>query len=272
VAFLGISNVAFLGTDDGGLPTEAIRAEDGRYHVIGSLATAPPSVIKKNLALCTPMEEVLGNAGIVLISPVPRYVYNRCCGNVTHVENLTDPDYDEEIGMGLEGIKRLIRNWASELLLDFELIDPTMLNDACDLGVKTRVTNTGSCLWVDDDPVHLTMEGYCDLASHIKEYVSAEPASDEVSMSCSDVSGSKRRAPESVVTRSPAPPPKRGRGIRPPRLAGWLMGRLDPDREGAHGGAPTHAVHHLQRGMRHGGRGRYCGWRSAFRGRGRRWH
>jgi hypothetical protein len=63
VIFDLLSNVAFMGTDDGVLPTEAFRAEDGRYHVIGSLTTAPPSVIKKNLALCTPMGEALGNAG-----------------------------------------------------------------------------------------------------------------------------------------------------------------------------------------------------------------
>ncbi len=49
--------------------------------------------------------------------------------------------------MGLESIKRLIRNWAVELMLDFKLIDPTMLNDACDLRIKTRVTNSGSCPW-----------------------------------------------------------------------------------------------------------------------------
>ncbi len=111
-----------------------------------------------------------------------------------HVESLTDPDYDEEIGMGLEGIKRLIRNWASELLLDFELIDHTMLNDACDLGVKMRVTNTGSCPWGEDDPVHLTTEEYSDLAGHIKDHVNAEPACDAASASGSDVSGNKRRA------------------------------------------------------------------------------
>jgi hypothetical protein len=66
--------------------------------------------------------------------------------------------------MGLEGIQRLICNWAVELMLDFKLIDPTMLNDACDLGIKTRVTNSGSCPWENDDPVHLSSEGYRDLA------------------------------------------------------------------------------------------------------------
>ncbi len=83
-----LSNVALLGTDDNGLPTEAMQAEDGRYHVVRSLATAPPSVVKKNLALCTPLSEFLGNAGTVLISPVPRYVYNRCCENVGHVTRI----------------------------------------------------------------------------------------------------------------------------------------------------------------------------------------
>ncbi len=99
-----LSNVAFMGTDESGLPTEAM-AEDGRYHVIGSLATVPPSVTKKNLAMRVPLVELLGLAGTVLISPVLRYIHNRCCGNEGHAENLTDPDLDEEIAMELEGIK-----------------------------------------------------------------------------------------------------------------------------------------------------------------------
>ncbi len=36
-----LSNVAFMGTDEDGLPSEAIRAEEGRYHVVGSLTVAP---------------------------------------------------------------------------------------------------------------------------------------------------------------------------------------------------------------------------------------
>jgi hypothetical protein len=37
-----LSNVVFMGTDNDGLPTEARRAEDGSYHVVGSLTIAPP--------------------------------------------------------------------------------------------------------------------------------------------------------------------------------------------------------------------------------------
>jgi hypothetical protein len=142
-----LSSVAFMGTNESSLPTEAERVEDERHHIIGSLATAPPSVTKKNLAACVPLIELLGLAGTVLISPVPRYIHNRRCEHVGDIENLTGPDLDEEIAIGLEGIKRLMCNGAVDHTLDFEVVDPTMLNDACDLGIKTRVTSSGTCLW-----------------------------------------------------------------------------------------------------------------------------
>ncbi len=42
-----LSNLAFMGTDMDGLPTPAIRSGDGKYHILGSLTTAPPTVLKK---------------------------------------------------------------------------------------------------------------------------------------------------------------------------------------------------------------------------------
>jgi hypothetical protein len=151
-----LSNVTFMRTNDNGLPTEALRAEDGRYHIIGSLNVAPPSVIKKILSLCSPIASALQKTCIILISPIPRYINAKCCSNEGHVDNFSEPDIDEEIAVGLEGLKRILRNWAVENNLTFKLIDPTMLNDACDLGIKTRVTCSGQPLWSGYDPVHLT--------------------------------------------------------------------------------------------------------------------
>jgi hypothetical protein len=49
-----LSNLAFMGTDMDGLPTPAVRSGDGKYHILGLLTTAPPTVLKKNLgALCS---------------------------------------------------------------------------------------------------------------------------------------------------------------------------------------------------------------------------
>jgi hypothetical protein len=42
-----MSNSAFLGTDEDGLPIPAEKSEeDGRYHLIGDLQLAPPSAFK----------------------------------------------------------------------------------------------------------------------------------------------------------------------------------------------------------------------------------
>ncbi len=101
---------------------------------------------------------------------------------------------NDEIAMGLEGIKRLLRNWAVGNLLDYDLIELTMLNDACDLSLKTRVTSSVACPWSDADPVRLTPDGYKDLALIINESVQA---GDIVSVSGSDILGRRgmRRSP-----------------------------------------------------------------------------
>jgi hypothetical protein len=119
-----------MGTDDIGLPAEASRGEDVRYHIIKSLNVAPPSVTKKILTACLPFLPALWKNGTVLISPVPRYLHSKCCKNDGHIENFSDPVTEEEIAMGLEGLKRLLCNWAVENKLSFELLDPIMLNDA----------------------------------------------------------------------------------------------------------------------------------------------
>ncbi len=101
-----LSNVVFMGTDSDGLLTEALRSEDGSYHIVGSLTVAPPSLTKKVLVGCYSLAHALKGTGTVLVSPVPRYVYRKCCDNMEHIENFEDPELDEEIVHGLEGVKK----------------------------------------------------------------------------------------------------------------------------------------------------------------------
>ncbi len=223
-----LSNTTFMGTDGDGLPCEAFRAEDGKYHVIGSLTIAPASFTKKVLAMCQPLCDELRKTGCVLVSPVPRYVNKKCCNEAGHIDNFDDVDRDDEIAFGLEGVKRLLHAWATENNLTYEIIDPTMLNDSCDLGINTRVSNSGQQLWSDDDPVHLTSEGYRDLADLITAHIRANAYEDSMSEhEVGSVSNSlKRRLPDPVITRPGGSTPKRGKTVHPPRHAGWLVGRM----------------------------------------------
>jgi hypothetical protein len=45
-----LSNTAFMGTDDDGLPSPSFPGGDGTYHIPGSLTVAPTAAVKKLLA------------------------------------------------------------------------------------------------------------------------------------------------------------------------------------------------------------------------------
>jgi hypothetical protein len=274
-----------MGTDGDGLPTEALRAEDGSYHVVGSLTVAPPSLIKRVLAGCSKIALALKETGTVLVSPIPRYIFSKCCNNPEHIENFEDSELDGEIVLGLEGVKKILQNWAMEHDLCFDIIDPTLLADSCDLGLRERTTSSEQRLWRRDDPVHLTTDGYRDIAHAITESVVSGPA-DSVSTTGSTAGNQKRKRAESVVTKPQQPPVKKAASA--PRTAGWLLSRFENGAgRGERGSARGHGGWSRGRGGRSGGpvgydhagragrRGGNSGWhggrRSGWHRRGAAW-
>jgi hypothetical protein len=218
-----------MGTDASGLPSEPVRTEGGKYHITGSLTIAPPTITKKVLLDSLPLAAALKGTGMVLLSPVPRYVYEKCCAEPSHIENFEDTDLDEEIVSGLEGIKRQLQNWGAENDLLFNIIDLTLLSDSCDLSLETRVASNGRPPWERGDPVHLSTLACRDLAAVIGDSVLAGVAGDSASDAGSG-SGSqsyKRRRIEPVVTMPPPDARKRHGGSGRARVAGWLVGRVD---------------------------------------------
>ncbi len=230
-----LSNSAFMGSDTYGLPTEAVRAEDGRYHIIGSLSVAPISCAKKALLTCSPLAEALRDTGVVLLSPVPRYIHTKCCDDPSHIENFDDQDLDGEIVEGLEGFKRVLQNWGTDNELMFTVIDPTMLTDTCDLPIKSRVTEDGQPLWSPRDPVHLTGAAYRDLATLIRDTTQAIDPADSASASGSNAGLPRKRRADSVVTMPPASARKRPRGATRIKVAGWLLGRTEDSTKAGRG-------------------------------------
>jgi hypothetical protein len=93
-----MSNTAFLGTDDDGLPIPAEKSEeDGQYHLNGNLQLAPPSAFKNTIKLVDIVISNTGEAKILLTVPLPRYVLAACCDDTSHVSNRQDPDFLREI-------------------------------------------------------------------------------------------------------------------------------------------------------------------------------
>ncbi len=130
---------------------------------------------------------------------------------------------------GLEGIKRQLQNWGAENDLLFNIIDPTLLSESCDLSLKTHVASDGRLPWETGDPIHLSLAACRDLAAVIGDSVLAGAAGDSASDagSGSGAHSYKRRRIEPVVTMPPPNARKRQGGSGRARVAGWLVGRAD---------------------------------------------
>jgi hypothetical protein len=92
-----LSNIAFMGSDTDGLPTPAIRAGDGRYHIVGALTTAPPTALKKALEACMPLADAAKGNRVIFVHPIPRYVKTKCCDDPSHITNFVNDDYEEDL-------------------------------------------------------------------------------------------------------------------------------------------------------------------------------
>ncbi len=260
-----LSNLAFMGTDVDGLPTPAIKSGDGKYHILGSLTTAPPTVLKKTLELCVPLANAAKGARVVLVCPIPRYVKTKCCDDPSHITNFGNEDYEEELMDIQEQHCKILVGWGSSQGLDYEIFDPTMVVNPTEPGLGNRLTTGGSSLWASNDGVHLSPEGYRDVAMGLVDLGrgDGDRAPSDVSSTATSES-SKRKRPDCIII---VPEQKRNRNaVATPPMAEWVTGRQVatawPNRQhnssGINaGGSKTH---------RGGGwgptrRGKFGGWR-----------
>jgi hypothetical protein len=175
VVFDLLSNVAFMGTDENGMPTPAYKGKDGLYHVPGDLQAAPKGVLQKVLSEAGELIEAAGDAATVFVIPFPRYVAGKCCDNPDHITNFGTDELSDEIHRAMEsataataigGGGRTLR-----LLSVFEIFG----TDTDFLHMVTRAENP---IW-GDDPVHFTPAGYLEVARAIVLGGGRKPAAPE---------------------------------------------------------------------------------------------
>ncbi len=251
-----LSNSAFMGTDEDGLPTPAISGEGGTYHIPGSLVTAPGPAIKKILANCNRVGKLCAACSqVTLIAPVPRYVTSRCCNNSSHVDNYENDDFESEIIAGIELHKKLLEGWALEHNLNYGIVDATELGDSVEPILRNRVTSGGIPLWTVWDPVHLVDEAYKEMADAILMPVLEDgDFTDQGSVTSTEsgTGGNKRRRPETVIVGQLEQRAKKGRPGNERQLAGWLQGKAEWGRGRHQAYKPyvgdQHAGHPPQRG------------------------
>jgi hypothetical protein len=149
-----MSNTAFLGTDDDGLPILAEKSEeDGRYHLNGDLQLAPPSAFKNTIKLVDIIISNTGEAKIVLTVPLPRYVLTACCDDTSHVSNRLDPDFLRE----LSGSEKFLSEAAAagKRTADARILNVLEYFGPLESNPQELTTVDGTSIWAGDG-VHLT--------------------------------------------------------------------------------------------------------------------
>ncbi len=255
--------LVFLGTNEHGLPSEPIRGDDGRYRITGSLTSATAPFFRRALKICQPLSKEVAKTGVILVAPTPCYISGKCCNDPRHIENSNDKDFEESVVAGVEMAKSILDTWGTELGLNYVLIDPMLIANPGDLELRRRKRSAGAPLWCKRDHVHLTIDGYKDIADTILDYSFEQIGSEHLSLTGASTSSSgarsKRKMVEPVVTMPKERLKAKRCKLQPAQAAGWLLGIHAEPNDGIQGSP---------RGGR-GGRAYGSGWRmgGAWRGR-----
>ena len=147
------NSVYFCKGEDGSLTLPVKSRDDNKYHVVGELRLASREQMVSILKLIKPILEAVSTAKVMLITCLPRYLHQPCCGTDGHLVDLDENKLLSE----LSTMKRAIRSFLfSEKLKNVSIIDPTSVG-----AVREKSSYR--------DAVHLTSQEYGKLAAKVED-------------------------------------------------------------------------------------------------------
>ncbi len=226
-----MSNSAYLGTDEDGLPIPAEKSdEDGRYHLLGDLQLAPPSAFKNCLKNMEKMLAFVGGAKVVFIIPLPRYILAGCCKNTDHVSNRLSGELAAEFA----GAEKCLLEAAAmgERTGKARLINFLSFFGSGESPPQDLTTVDGASIWAGDG-VHLTSNAsrvasrklMADLANGGEE---GEPANKRARLESVMPAPAPAKKKAAAKGQPPTSPP---RPVPPPAPL-WLSGQLPSSQRG----------------------------------------
>ena len=210
----------FMGSDNNGMPVPGFKNSSGTYHMSGCLEVAPEAFLRKHFSLVRRVLEVAGSATIICALALPRYVKRPCCNDENHMVNWAEADFNNILRGGSEACSPVIQSEGEKHSLTIAAFNPlSCFGQAEDLA--DLQSSTGLPIWREDDPVHLTVAAYRDIAAII---------SSQAETTCRQLqAGLARKRLASVV---PAPVVTR-QAVREPE---WISGQLRSARGSQRGG------------------------------------
>ena len=126
VVFEMLDNLLYMGKNQEGETRHSKWDKHRVYHVVGDLIMASKESQLSIYRLLKPIFMAIGSKPFLLITPFPRYMFQACCEDQTHVSNLKNTDFGENMLSSLEDIRTNFRGFLfSDNLRRVTVLNPT---------------------------------------------------------------------------------------------------------------------------------------------------
>ncbi len=137
----------------------------GGFHLGGKVIVSPPDIFKKTIAAVIPIMLEKKDMPCVVVPPIPRYLFSRCCSDPGHCTNVNKADNCENLLSGFLQLRSgLIKTLVVAGITNFKVLD-ACCTTACatSANTKTRITDLKGV--TASDGVHYVAAGYQNLAT-----------------------------------------------------------------------------------------------------------
>ena len=158
-------------SEEGGLIPAVRESVGGKYHVHGESVFIPKELQYSTFVLSKPILEAAALHQIILVSPLPRYLYEGCCQDASHVTNLGEDEYQPSLEEAVTCCRKNLKDFAFRHgLHNLRVVCPW-----------TNLKHNTEDIWAD--PVHLNRVGSDAVASllikTVEQMVGMEPGGDK---------------------------------------------------------------------------------------------
>ncbi len=158
---LGNSSIRFEQSDG---TTALPFKSNGRFHLGGDVVVTPPDIFLEVVKKVIPLFRATGDKPCVIIPPLPRYMFTRCCNDTDHCTNASEPNFCKTLlSRFIEIRNSLIRQLVSAGLTNFRVMD-TCCTTVCPVTACVEERIKGLRSVTAKDGVHFVDVGYKNLA------------------------------------------------------------------------------------------------------------
>jgi hypothetical protein len=137
----------------------------GKYHLGGKIIVSPPDIFKKTVECVWPILAAKKDINCVIIPPMPRYLFARCCNDPGHCTNADGNDFSQSLLASFQQLRHcLIRLLVARGLTNFKVLDTCCTTTCTNTAPVThRLAQLKQV--TAKDGVHFIAQGYANMAN-----------------------------------------------------------------------------------------------------------